>query len=220
MRTRIPAVLVLAVLASLSACKRLAAVAKKESGGSSSQPAAAAPPTVRIGDLTALGDGTHFNLGLMEETAGEEGRGGSGSESTAETTRNLYFYDAATRHGHWLLPNDHTIIADEYLLKPESDDPAHPPHKPRWEILLLISRDTDGDGTVTAEDRGVLALTNTAGDGVTDLVRDVVSLDSAPLLIDDGQALARVVLPAGVSLVQIDLEKRSVESVQAIPGRK
>jgi hypothetical protein len=208
------ATFLLVLLACVSACKG-------RSHDTTALPKEPAPkePTFRFGDLTALGDGTHFNLDLIEdsETGGSSRRtGSSGSGEASGTTHNLYFYDAATRRGHWLLPDDRSIVAAEYLLKPEADDPQHPSPKPRWELLLLISRDTSGDGLVGTDDRGVLAITNVAGEGTTELVRDVVEVANDPLLIDEHQALVKLEVPAGVALVQIDLEKRSVESVLAL----
>ena len=161
-------------------------------------PPEAAPVLLRYG-VPEIGAGGLVILPVLQED-GE--RGGSFSSSKyGQVALINYSFLPANGPQSWLFAGNRQLIADELALAQRQDG------KVLARVLAVVTRDSDGDGTLTARDVQDLMLTDTDLQGKQLLqggikglrMADLIGPDLALIVIETEQGLQalRVSLPSG-----------------------
>ena len=143
---------------------------------------------------------------------------GIGSSGGTSSVHNLLFVDLDSGKSHWLLNGFRglvlwTSLASETTQyvgrgddRVESDPPAI--------LYHVIDRDTNGDGTISSADDGVLAISATDGSGYTAVADGVSRVRHYLREEDTGWIFFET--RKGIRLAKLDLARRHVDRITEI----
>jgi len=129
------------------------------------------------------------------------------SSKTASSTRNYIFFDVQTGASRPLLPDNRSIITDTEVVKLER---RGEPSKAVALAIAIVSRDTNGDGRLSANDTADVALVKSDGSNLTRLPVQG-RLRSARLVDQDRVLLVIETTNADVEGVMADVETFKVK---------
>lgn len=125
------------------------------------------------------------------------------SSSGGDATRNILFFDPATRSATWLRPTANNLILNTIAL-PEKEDARKAPNTVVF-VYVIVDRDSNGDGRLTEADTKQIAISAPNGTGFRVLVSQADRLQGATLL-PSGRLLILTTL--GKTLTASELEAK------------
>lgn len=158
--------------------------------------------TFRLGDFDAVVGTPHLmaNLFLNRDRKGIYSSSGS---SYSYDAANYLFYDTGTRKSHWLLDHsDSLFLQTTRVTRGRSDDDSQ---RVIGFLFYVLRADTNGDGTVNAEDSGDIAVAAPSGDKFLPLISNVDELLGSHKADEDTETVmyrtGRTVFAAEIDIV-------------------
>lgn len=109
-------------------------------------------------------------------------------------TLNVGIVDPVTLATRWLFPADNTLILQTTdVLRTTTDAGGTLVPTAVASLYLVVSADTNGDGRLSALDRGDLMVSAVDGNGLRSLISDVESIDQTLALPDGTELVAHTV---------------------------
>ncbi|WP_321472887.1 hypothetical protein [uncultured Paludibaculum sp.] len=136
----------------------------------------------------------------------------------ASAVRNYLFVHLADKSSRWLIPHHKGLIVgmERYGaegLIPGSDSEKRPV---KWLVFQIVPADTNGDKSVTGEDRLVLGVANADGSHYVEVVKDIDGFLGSTWVA--GDRLVLFYTSGGKNVVsEIDLAGRVVVSTKELP---
>lgn len=123
------------------------------------------------------GSNTRMLLLSAEGRSGKLYSGGYGSE-----TRNVLFLTGAAKKARWLFPSQSNLILVTDQLREDKEKEHKAPTKALY--FEFVTKDTNGDGKITSQDRSTVGLAKPDGTGFVEVLKEVTRVLSHELLDD------------------------------------